>query len=191
MTCSIPSCGKPVEARGWCSPHYHRWVRRGDPLAPPLKPWGKTEKANPVDLFWAKVRTGRGCWEWTAYVHHTGYGYFQYNGVVQGAHRVSWQIHHGPIPEGMRVCHHCDNPLCVRPDHLFLGTDADNAHDRDRKGRNINKRGPAHPLAKLTAADGAAIRAASAAGESRNSIARRLGWSRTTVSAVLQGRRWV
>lgn len=89
------------------------------------------------------VKRSSGCWEWQGYRGKDGYGQLECK-VAPGrfapvpAHRVTWEIFRGPIPEGMLVCHHCDNPPCVRPDHLFLGTPADNMHDRDRKGRYVN-----------------------------------------------------
>jgi hypothetical protein len=88
------------------------------------------------ERFWAKVRKGDGCWEWNA-AKRLGYGKFAYEGKVIDAHRLSWLLHFGPIPEGMLICHRCDNPPCVRPDHLFLGTRADNTHDMDAKGRRV------------------------------------------------------
>ena len=84
-----------------------------------------------------------GCWTWTG-KSRSGegmrYGLFRANGKYQGAHRVAWQIVHGAIPAGMHVCHHCDNPICVRPDHLFLGTHLDNMRDMVAKGRNRHGR---------------------------------------------------
>ncbi len=76
-----------------------------------------------------------GCWLWTAGMRLNGYGQVKIRRVNQLAHRVSYQVHVGPMPEGMCVCHKCDVPCCVNPDHLFLGTQADNMRDRDRKGR--------------------------------------------------------
>lgn len=95
-----------------------------------------------------------GCWEWTGALNAKGYGGLvrKLNGVyVVGAHRVIWTLNNGPIPAGISVLHHCDNPPCVRLSHLFLGTKSDNNKDRAAKGRS--SRGPAHPKAKLTEQD--------------------------------------
>ena len=93
-----------------------------------------------IDLeerFWSKVLFGDGCWEWTAGKNNYGYGRLSIEDKMQGAHRVSWMLTHGEMPE-LYVLHHCDNRSCVRPDHLFLGTQTDNMRDRDAKGRHGN-----------------------------------------------------
>ena len=84
--------------------------------------------------------TGDGCWLWQGSTDTDGYGRIAYKGKTHKAHRLSWQIHKGQIPDGMDVCHTCDNPPCVNPDHLWLGTDADNMRDRDQKKRTANGR---------------------------------------------------
>ena len=100
-----------------------------------------------VDVFNGPVHPifGR-CWVWTAGMSPKGYGTF-WLGTPQRAHRVSWSFLHGPIPDGKQVLHHCDNPSCVRPRHLFLGSGTSNMEDRDRKGRQA--RGERQGIAKL------------------------------------------
>lgn len=92
-----------------------------------------------VARFWPKVNVGSDdeCWEWTA-ATWGGYGQFGKSGRSYRSHRVAWVIDRGPIPPGLVVCHHCDNPPCCNPAHLFLGTIGDNNADRDAKGRHWN-----------------------------------------------------
>lgn len=88
--------------------------------------------------FFAKVEklaTEAGCWIWMSATRGHGYGSFAFNKKCVGAHRLSWEMENGPIPNGMAILHCCDTPLCVRPDHLRLGTQLDNIEDRERKGR--------------------------------------------------------
>lgn len=87
------------------------------------------------DRFWPKVRQGEGCWEWQASRTSEGYGQISSNGRPVGAHRISWEVHFGEIPDGKCVLHRCDNRSCVRPDHLFLGDRAENNRDTHAKGR--------------------------------------------------------
>jgi hypothetical protein len=79
------------------------------------------------------------CWEWIGCKGSHGYGAIRKNGKVITAHRLSWEIHFGSIPQNMLVCHKCDNRFCVRPDHLFLGSRLDNNRDMFLKGRNKNQ----------------------------------------------------
>ena len=104
-----------------------------------------------------------GCWLWTAAIRTDGYGIMNVHGKCTAAHRVSYRLHNGLIPKGEGphgtcVLHHCDNPICVNPDHLFLGRNKDNVDDRERKGRNITFQGEQHWKARLTASDVRAIR---------------------------------
>lgn len=157
--------------------------------------------------FWSKVdKNGpNGCWVWTGdTVRDTHrYGRIWTNQRSQTTHRLSWQLHFGPIPNGALVCHHCDNPPCVRPEHLFLGADLHNNRDMVRKGRARHPKGPAHPLygrgdlirgsrnpnAKLTDADVAEIRRLRAEGWTQQKIADKFGVNQTWVSGLLRGRR--
>jgi len=97
----------------------------------------KASKRRPLaERFWEKVEKTDGCWLWTSTLNTWGYGQFQIGRTKQyRAHRIAYELTYGPIPAGMHVCHHCDNPRCVRPDHLFLGTHLDNMRDRQAKGR--------------------------------------------------------
>ena len=89
--------------------------------------------------FWRKVDRSRECWVWTGSTS-AGYGSFNVNGPMVGAHRFAWEWANGPIPAGLRVLHHCDNPLCVRPAHLFVGTQLENMRDMSAKNRAGNQR---------------------------------------------------
>jgi hypothetical protein len=80
--------------------------------------------------------TESGCWEWDGYRNELGYGICVLRRQRWRAHRLAWAYVHGPIPDGMVICHRCDNPPCINPDHLFLGTHRDNTADMMRKGRN-------------------------------------------------------
>ena len=139
------------------------------------------------------------CLVWTASRNRDGYGHRYWEGRVQLAHRVAWQKANGPIPDGLQVLHRCDNPPCVNPAHLWLGTPKDNAIDRDRKGRRDyshlkhvrRSRGEERGNAKLTIRSVAAIRERYAAGGVRQiDLAAEYGVSRSLVQAVVAGKVW-
>lgn len=129
---------KPRRKRGASS-----GTGRGD-LSPGALTNGLTKAA--VARFWSKVERGADCWLWTAAHAKFGHGLFWLDGKLVQAHRVSWLIHFGQIPKGLSVLHKCDQPSCVRPSHLFLGTQRANVHDmwwkgRQRGGRRSNQAG--------------------------------------------------
>ncbi len=145
--------------------------------------------------FWASVRKADGdeCWEWQGAFEKDGYGYSEkvINGVTyRGAHRYSYALHFGPIPDGLCVCHRCDNPKCVRPDHLFLGTNYDNVQDRERKGRGGGGRKPGCAQ-KLTEENVLLIREKYARGElNQKAEALKLGVDPSMISRLARGQRW-
>lgn len=129
-----------------------------------------------------------GCWNWTGSLAGGGYGQILIDNEPCRLHRLSYEIHRGPIPEGLFVCHHCDNRACFNPAHLFLGTNADNMADMVAKGRQRPAQGEAVGTSKLTEADVIAIR--SAVGMTHEQLASRYGISRPQVSNLRRGRGW-
>lgn len=131
-----------------------------------------------------------GCLVWNGATSR-GYGSFTYKGKSWGAHRFAWRLHHGDIPEGMKVLHECDNPPCVNMDHLFLGTDADNSRDKVSKGRNRSPVGEAHPQAKITERDVIRIRALGESGAmTLKQICKEFGITCSHVRRVLNRQSW-
>ena len=144
-------------------------------------------KKSLAERFWAKVDHMGECWLWTGGKSHDGYGHYRTDFGVERAHRVSWWLHFGPIKSGLMVLHKCDIPACVNPDHLFLGTRADNATDREKKGRGGQVNGERNANAKLTAADVIAIRARA---ESSRSIGKEYGVSHAVVTSIRRRESW-
>jgi hypothetical protein len=135
--------------------------------------------------FWARihVRGPDDCWEWTRALSH-GYGHCSWaDGKVRQAHRIAYALTLGD-PGAIHVCHHCDNPPCCNPAHLFLGTDADNVRDMHAKGRYVNG------FKRLTEDDVRAIRAAIAAGETQRAVGERHGISHGQVQNIIHRRQW-
>lgn len=148
-----------------------------------------------INRFWSRVSIGSptDCWEWTGAKTGFGYGHMGISGRRQVyAHRLSYVIHNGPIPPGMHVCHSCDNPKCVNPGHLWVGTAQDNAIDRDAKGRHPSKVGSECGAAKLTESDVTNIRerAKSRKLGDINSMAREFGVTRGTIYTVIARLTW-
>lgn len=144
--------------------------------------------------FWERVKKTDSCWLWTGRTHEqNGYGHITDNdGRHLNAHRFSWILAHGPIPAGLVVCHNCpggDNPRCVNPAHLWLGTQADNIADQVAKGRAA--KGEGHGMSKLTSDQVRAIRARYAeGGVTYDNLARTYGVDPTTIGMVIRRRVW-
>ena len=142
--------------------------------------------------FMAKVPTGSllECWHWTGCIDERGYGRFWLRGRKARSHRVMWTACYGAVPDGLCVCHHCDNPACVNPRHLFVGTRAGNNHDKEQKGRGVYPNGEDNGHSKLTASDVHAIRVACRRGEYQHAVARRHGIGQAHVSRIVRGVNW-
>lgn len=149
-----------------------------------------------AERFWRFVTKGDGCWHWKGAKNQGGYGVIhaaiQY-GRSMLAHRVAWELTKGPIPIGICVCHHCDNRACVNPDHLFLGTLADNNRDMKVKGKAHGPgfKGERNWIAKLTEIAVYEIRDKYAAGGvSTGYLSRQYGVHKSTIKDVLHRRTW-
>lgn len=135
------------------------------------------------------VDTESGCWNWTR-GKSKGYGAINANGRMWAAHRVSYERAKGPIPEGMSVCHSCDNPACINPAHLFIGTHRDNMLDKERKGRgnHVGLSGENNPNCKLSDARVIALLKDYIGGMLREDIAAKYGISILSVSDFTTGK---
>jgi len=139
--------------------------------------WTQSGKAGPDE-----------CWLWIGVLSTYGYGLLKRDYKQVGAHRISWEIHNGQIPDGMYVCHKCDVRRCVNPAHLFLGTASDNNRDMAAKGRLVNPKGERHGISKLTECQAREIKGAPWG--TRSALARRFGISRTAADAIAKGKSW-
>ena len=183
-TCSVEGCEKPAVARGWCPKHWWRW-----------RNYGTTDIYSAMDLspeerFWAKVDRSGSCWLWTASSRGDGYGAFQVQSTRQvSAHRYSYELHYGQIPDGLVVMHSCDRPLCVNPEHLSLGTSAENAADSARKARR--PRGSRNSQAKLTEGQVIALRERYArGGVTHRVLAEEYGVSTALINSIINRKAW-
>lgn len=142
------------------------------------------------ELFWQYVTLGApdDCWEWQKNRHAFGHGFLHYRRTEYQAHRVSYELHNGAIPEGLHVLHKCDNPPCCNPNHLFLGTRLDNIEDRTKKGRSA--RGENVNTARLHTADVLKIRELHRAGITCAELARMYHIGESTARSIVKYRSW-
>lgn len=179
LCCSIEDCDRPHRAKGLCAGHYRR-QSQGQDLAAPMYTPGGDRTARVM----ARVDIGGPdeCWEWTGHRLPSGYGTYS-TGMfgTRLAARIVWTLLRGPIPDGKLICHHCDNPPCVNPAHLFVGTMADNMRDMALKGRQVSK---------LSEVDVIEIRRLLAQGVKKRPLARWYGVSQRAVQFIADGLTW-
>lgn len=186
LKCSAPDCDRSPHAKGLCQTHLHRFRRYGDFEIRQVR--GTAE-----ERFWPKVERGSpgDCWEWTAKKSKEGYGSI-WDGSVRKlvlSHRLSFELHKGEIPEGMVVQHDCDNPGCVNPDHLTLGTHKTNADDKMSKGRwkPTGLRGEQIANARLTESQ---VRQIKRMTGTHDAVAAKFGVCAATIWNIRTGRTW-
>ena len=180
--CNVNECDSKVYCKYLCTLHYGRFVRTGKTDAPISK--------TVEQRFNEKVDTEGVCHEWVGARNTEGYGNFYLKGKIVKAHRVSYQLAYGDFDKTLQVLHKCDNPCCVNPEHLFLGTGTDNMQDMFSKGREADRSGEANGNKRVNEVAVRIIRYMSFIGKSHRVIARAYGIGQTTVSDIVNRRTW-
>jgi hypothetical protein len=184
MKCSVDNCSREKLWKGMCGMHYQRFMKHGDPLFIPINSCRRPI----IDRLQSNViRTQSGCILRLGTGTGTGYKLIQINGKARLAHRVAYELANGEIPADQLVLHRCDQPSCINPEHLFLGTQLDNMRDMIAKGRKRSPSGEDAPNTKLTLDQVREIRAST---ESQRLLAKRYGVSLSAISNVRTGDTW-
>jgi HNH endonuclease len=182
--CKMPMCTHEVRAKGLCSTHYTRFRLYGDPTIVKEHHFcGLTV----LERFQKYVKKTDTCWIWTGAKNENGYGILNVKGRGTIASRLAWELEYGGIPEGKYVLHHCDNPSCVNPDHLYLGSQTDNMRDMELRSRANRVVGENNGKSKVTAA---IVRAIRQSPEKSGVLAKQYGIHTRTVWQIRSGRTW-
>jgi predicted XRE-type DNA-binding protein len=185
MKCAFNECERDSKSKGYCDMHYRRLLKRGN-----VNDYGskKVDIGNATERFNKKYQIQEnGCWLWTGGTRLNGKGvpyprHWTDDFKSIGAHRFAYELAHGAIPKGMYVCHKCDTPICVNPDHLFVGTHHDNMRDMVQKNRSFTGRGENKKgRSKLTNEQAEEIRKINF---SQSKIAALFGVSQTTIGRI-------
>lgn len=185
--CAVSGCKKPKWAKGLCEMHLWR-MRVHNSVETPLK--SQSSKVR----FFANISpftNEKGCLLWIGCKQSDGYGVFRVNGKKMKAHRFSYLYWVGSISAGLLICHHCDNPACVNPNHLFIGSVRDNLMDCINKGRNNPMKGERHGMAKLTTQQVFEIRRLYAIGGiTQQQLAIKFEITQGHIGAIILGKSW-
>jgi hypothetical protein len=195
VACTIKDCNRKRAKNGYCYAHNKRFEENGNPISgKKLKYHAKTL----VDAFDSRYKKSNisECWEWKGWKNKGGYGYFSFDGFKYAAHRHAYTLRNGSIPHGLMICHKCDNPSCVNPDHLFAGTNGDNVRDAYLKKRrnpvpiDSMPRGDNCYLSKLTEKDVIDIKKMFNDGKRNTEIAKIYGVIHQTISCIRNNKTW-
>lgn len=184
-TCSAQDCDRavgPHGARGWCPKHYKRWKANGTVDVTRFARRGATDEERL--LKYLSTVDADSCWEWQGHRTRGGYGTVSGTSSPRVASRVAYETWIGPIPDGMVICHSCDNPPCCNPAHLFVGTSRENTEDMLNKRRGIH--GERHHWHRLTDEEVHTIRFLANQGFQQRPIARMIGCSQSQVSNIVR-----
>jgi len=185
--CTIKGCSNKHLARGWCAKHYSRWQRFGDPNYTVIAASDLTLEDKLRWHGWTVTESG--CWEFDGGKSKGGYGALTLNNHNIKAHRVAYELWVGPIPEGLVVRHFvCDNPPCINPDHLRVGTTKDNSQDMVRAGRGYKVKGSLRSNSKLTELEALAIKNNTT--NTQKQLAKLYGISASVVCSIRTGTSW-
>lgn len=193
--CSVAECVRGAYSLGYCSLHYDRFKRHGDPNFVSNSPPGSSLEETLRYHGWLEVdrvpELGP-CWEYQGVMNtRNPYGVVYSKGSRMRAHRAAYTVWNGPIPDGLLVCHACDNPPCINPAHLWVGTASENVHDSILKGRAVIRRGTERRNSILSDEQVIAAKRARKAGESLSALAREFGVNRQTLSKASQPDSWI
>ena len=184
-TCTIDGCDIKHYGKGYCMKHFGRFRDHGENKSS-WYDFSETER------FYQKTKLNQntGCLEWTGGLNTWGYGQASINKTTKLAHRHSYEISVGEIPKGMLCCHHCDNPKCIEPSHLFIGTNADNAKDKVLKNRQKSMKGESCVTHKLKDCNIRALRELNKSGMKISVITDLFRISRTQAYRIINNQSW-
>ena len=185
--CSVVGCVKPMDTREMCLLHYARFRLGRDVLAPSKRDEWIIRFLRQVD----DSSSPTGCWTWLGATDAKGYGSMGISGQTWAAHRLSYALHNSDLPPDAFICHHCDNPPCVNPAHIYAGTPADNVRDMVSRGRNVAHGGELCGKSRLTTATVQSVRADYATGTFRQVDLRdKYGISQPHISSIVRREVW-
>jgi len=192
LTCSVDGCEREPRSLGMCIKHWKRWKKYGSTDKEILqRPWAVGNESS-YEYFNRKTvkNEENNCIEWIGWRDKDGYGGAYRNGKNIRAHRFSYELFIGPIPKGKNVCHKCDNPSCVNPDHLYVGTQRDNMYDKVERDRCNLKCGEEAKVSRLTEAQVVEIIREKKSGTKVQRIIDKYAISKSTIMDIMQGKLW-